>query len=74
MWAFHACFQALVLTVGTRHQIALRPGKYVDHEADEIQEEDQRHPKNRAVHTARLGVSGYPHQQGDADRQKNDGN
>ena len=73
MRAYDAGLQAHIAAVGARHQVALRPGEQIDHQADEVQEEDQQHPKDRAVHAARLGIASYPYQQGDADDQKNNG-
>ena len=74
MGASHACLQALIAAVGACDQVALRPREQIDHEADEVQEEDQQHPENSAVHSTRLGIAGYPYKHGNADCQNGDGN
>src|SRR5579859_4993529 len=73
MRTFHAGLKALVSAVRARYQVSLRPGEQINDQADKVEEKDKRHPENRAVHATRFRVSGHPHQQGDAERKKQDG-
>lgn len=66
--------QSHIAAVGTWQQNALRTGEDVDYQANEVQEEDQQHPKDRVVHASGLGVASYPNEQDDADDQKKNGN
>jgi hypothetical protein len=74
MWAFDTRLQAIVVAVGAGDEIALRPGKEIDDQSDEAGKEYKQHPQNRTIHPTRFGIARNPHEQGNVERDENDGN
>jgi hypothetical protein len=77
MRTFDAGLEPLVAAVGTWNQIPLGPRKKIDHKPDEPKEQDEKHPKDSAIHAARFCIACDPNQECDAedepgDREKDD--
>lgn len=74
MWAFDTRLQAIVVAVGARDKIALRPGKEIDDQSDEAGKEYKQHPQNCTIHSAGFGIARNPYEYGYVERDEDDGN